>query len=186
MSKAFTKEDDGDTEDSAEKSGPDPLPSDSKNYMTPRGARALQEEYDQLMKVERPKIVEVVSWAAGNGDRSENADYLYGKRRLREIDRRLRYLTKRIDKLQVIDPCQQKSERILFGATVLVRDEEEREISYKIVGIDETDPPRGKISWVSPIGRALLQGKTGSVITLRTPKGEIDLEILRIDYSEID
>lgn len=189
MSKAFTKESDGADEgalDGAEEGGSDPLPRDAKNYMTPKGAKALQDEFDQLAKVERPKIVEVISWAAGNGDRSENADYLYGKRRLREIDRRLRYLGKRIDTLQVIDPASQKSDRILFGATVRVADEDGKELTYKIVGIDETEPNRGKISWVSPIGRALLQAQVGDGVTIRTPKGEVELEILQIEYHEID
>ena len=187
MSKAFTKEsDEGDAPDVPEETGSDPLPAGAKNYTTPKGAKALQNEFDQLAKVERPKIVDVVSWAAGNGDRSENADYLYGKRRLREIDKRLRYLTKRIDNMVVIDPQSQVSDRVLFGATVTTLDEDGKEVRYSIVGIDETEPARGKLSWVSPIGKALLQAREGDAVTIRTPRGERELEITKIEYCAIE
>jgi len=159
--------------------------SEVKNYITPKGAKAISDEIHSLLKNERPKIVETVSWAAGNGDRSENGDYIYGKKRLREIDRRVRFLTKRLDAVQVVDPAQQSSKVIVFGATVTVEDEDGKEKIYKIVGEDETDIKQGKISWRSPIGSALLGKKAGSSVTVRTPKGEIDLEILDFKFVDV-
>lgn len=153
-----------------------------KNYITPSGAEKLKSELHQLLHVERPALVQTISWAASNGDRSENGDYIYGKRRLREIDRRIRFLTKRLEAAQIIDPAQQRADRVLFGAQVRVCDEDARERSYQIVGIDESDPKAGKVSWISPIAKALLNAKVGDVVTLRSPQGEEELEILEVQY----
>ena len=183
MSKAFVKESDQDDDDGIEAEAP--VGPGGKNYITPPGFEKLKGELHQLLNVERPKLVETVAWAASNGDRSENADYIYGKRRLREIDRRIRFLTKRLEKVEVIDPCQQKADRVLFGATVTVEDEEGQRKVYKIVGIDETDAKSGKISWISPIGKALLQAKVGEQVSLRTPKGEVGLDVILIEYKTI-
>lgn len=185
MSKAFTREDD-DRDDDQDSDSPSPLPAGSKNYMTPKGEAKLRDELRELLYTQRPKLVETVAWAASLGDRSENADYIYGKRRLREIDRRIRFLTKRLENAEIIDPTQQKSETVVFGATVVIRDEEDRERTYRIVGIDETDGKVGKISWISPIGRALLRHKTGDTVTIHTPKGEEDLEIIEIRFVSIE
>ncbi|OFZ53650.1 MAG: transcription elongation factor GreB [Bdellovibrionales bacterium RIFOXYC1_FULL_54_43] len=184
MSKAFTKEQDSDSPVSQdEAAGPEPaLPTGFKNYMTPPGAARLREELKQLLHVERPELVKTVSWAASNGDRSENGDYIYGKRRLREIDRRIRFLTKRLESAVIVDPSVQNAERVLFGARVTVRDEEDRERTYRIVGIDEADVRNGDVSWISPIAKALLNAKVGDTVNLRTPRGEEELEILRIRY----
>ncbi len=185
-SKAFTKEDDqaDDRDDSPEVESP--LPKGSKNYITPAGAERLRSELKELVEKKRPEVVEVVAWAASNGDRSENADYIYGKRRLREIDRRMRFLTKRLEIAEVVDPTQQKSDRVVFGATVKVADENGKERVYKIVGIDETDAKVGKISWISPMGRALLKAKVGEAVTVKTPKGDEDLEILEIRFEAVE
>ena len=189
MSKAFTKETDDDGlggDDAAEEAAEFQIPQGTKNYMTSAGAERLKVELRQLLHEERPALVKTVSWAASNGDSSENGDYIYGKRRLREIDRRIRFLTKRLEASEIIDPAAQKADRVLFGAKVTVRrvdsDDDERERTYRIVGIDETDIPRGEVSWISPIARALLNAKEGEVVTLRTPGGEEELEILRIQY----
>ena len=186
MSKAFTKEDSGTAseqpgqEDDA--GGAPPIPAGSKNYMTPAGAERLRAELKDLLHQKRPEVVKTVSWAASNGDRSENGDYIYGKRRLREIDRRIRFLQRRLDAAEVVDPAQQVSDKVLFGATVTVGDEEGRSRTYRIVGIDEAEPARGAISWISPLARAVFNARVGDVVTLRSPKGEEDLEILRIEY----
>jgi transcription elongation factor GreB len=191
MSKAFTREDDGNDELEGlgdEEPGADEgeaAPVGTRNYMTPQGAQRLRDELHDLLHKERPKVVETVAWAAGNGDRSENADYIYGKRRLREIDRRLRFLQRRLDAAQIVDPAAQTADRVLFGATVTVQDEEAAERVYQIVGIDETDAKRGRVSWISPIGKALLQAKVGDVVLLKTPKGEEELEIIAIEYRAI-
>jgi len=191
MSKAFVKEDDlpeeelfADEEDDEVED--DAIPRGSKNYITPNGLNRLKTELHELLTVERPKLVETIAWAASNGDRSENADYIYGKRRLREIDRRIRFLQKRIDMAEVVDPTRQAGNKVLFGATVTVCGEDGTERVYKIVGVDETDAKVGKVSWISPIGRALLQATEGDVVTLKTPKGEEDLEILKVQYIPID
>jgi transcription elongation factor GreB len=181
MSKAFTKEDSGDSDDQDE--SPElKIPAGSKNYITPSGSERLKAELKKLLTEERPELVKVISWAASNGDRSENGDYIYGKRRLRQIDSRIRFLSKRIERFEVINPADVKSDRILFGATVTVSDEEEVEKTYQIVGLDETDPKIGKVSWISPIARALMNNKEGDVVSLKTPNGEKDLEIVRIRY----
>ena len=180
MSKAFTKE--SDRED-GELEEPDPLPAQAKNYVTAAGMAALHEEFRKLLYEERPKVVETVSWAAGNGDRSENGDYIYGKKRLREIDGRVRYLTKRIESAEVVDPARQKNrDQVFFGATVEYVRKDNTEHSVTIVGIDEADLANGKISWLSPVARALMRAHVGDVIELRTPSGPETLEVLSIAY----
>lgn len=197
MSKAFVNEDAGSeqdedlealdadvdsSEDDAQTKG---LRVGNKNYITPDGHAALKSELHELIAVERPKMVEVVSWAASNGDRSENADYIYGKRRLREIDRRIRFLQKRLDIAEVVDPEIQislQTKKVLFGARVQVTDEDGKPRNFHIVGIDETDISQGRVSWISPIGQALLQGVEGDTVTLRTPKGEEELVIRKVEY----
>jgi transcription elongation factor GreB len=181
MSKAFTKESDREDGDDAEEA--DVLPPQTKNYVTPAGLAALQEELRKLLHVERPKLVEIVSWAAGNGDRSENGDYIYSKKRLREIDARLRYLTKRIESAETVDPERQKNkDQVYFGATVeyVRKDNTKQEVT--IVGIDEADLASGKISWLSPVARALLRTRVGDVIEFRTPSGPETVEVLSIEY----
>lgn len=180
MSKAFVKEENEAEEELDLPEGPR---FSGKNYITPKGAKAVEKELETLRLVERPKIVETVSWAASNGDRSENGDYIYGKKKLREIDRRIRFLTKRMETFHVIDPSTQKSDQVLFGATVTVEDEKGTK-TYQIVGIDETEVERGKISWQSPIGKALLGKKRGDVVEIQTPGGELELEIIQIQYGD--
>lgn len=179
MSKAFTKEND----EEQELDEPDPLPAGTKNYMTPAGLAALQAEYRQLMKVERPKVVEIVSWAASQGDRSENGDYIYNKKRLREIDRRARYLGKRIESAELVDPRQQqKLERVFFGATVTYARADGGAVTVQLVGIDEADLDQGKINWMSPVARALMKAQVGDSVTLRSAAGSEVVEILAIRY----
>ncbi|MBB6253433.1 transcription elongation factor GreB [Nitrospirillum iridis] len=162
-----------------------PLPAGAKNYMTPEGFARMRDERQQLLRVERPKVVEVVSWAAGNGDRSENGDYLYGKKRLREIDRRIRFLTKRVESAEVVDPQLQKNRsQVFFGATVTYADEDDGRMTVTIVGRDEVDMDRNRISWVSPVARALMKARVGDVVIVRTPKGPAELEILEIRYPD--
>lgn len=181
MSKAFTKESDGEDGDDNDPEGA--LPKDVKNYMTPDGFLALKEELRTLLYNERPKIVEIVAWAAGNGDRSENGDYLYGKKRLREIDRRVRYLTKRIETAEVVDPAhQQHLQQVFFGATVCYARADDSEQTVVIVGVDETDIEHGRISWLSPVAKALMKARVGDEVTLRTPAGTEQVEIISIFY----
>ena len=181
MNKAFVKESDGDDDD--ELGGLPPIPPGAKNYITPEGHQRIREELLQLIDVERPEVVKVVHWAASNGDRSENGDYIYGKRRLREIDRRIRFLTKRLDLAEVVDPsAHHGSDQVFFGATVCYVNGAGDEHTVTIVGIDELDPLRGKISWVSPVARALTKARAGEVVTLRTPAGDDELEILAVSY----
>lgn len=162
-------------------------PGAPKNYMTPGGYARLKAELRHLLDVERPELVRVIAWAAANGDRSENADYIYGKRRLREIDRRIHYLTKRLDHAEVIDPANREAtDRIFFGATVTYRDEAGGEHVITIVGIDEADPARGLVSWVSPIARALLRRTVGEEVVVRTPSGEERIEILDVCYRAVE
>jgi len=180
MNKAFTKE--SDFEDD-EPEPPETLPANIKNYMTPAGFSALQQELQHLLRVERPKLVETVSWAAGNGDRSENGDYIYGKRRLREIDRRIRYLTKRLDHVVVVNPESQKNlTQVFFGATVTYAREDGTQKTVTLVGIDEIDLTVGKISWISPIAKALMKSQVGETIEFRTPAGFEIIEVLEIRY----
>jgi transcription elongation factor GreB len=153
---------------------------DAKNYMTPDGAKRLADELRKLVEVERPKVVQEVSDAAAQGDRSENAEYIYGKKRLREIDRRIHFLTKRLDAAVVVRQEEVRTDVVYFGATVEVEDEDGKRSRYTLVGADETDPSKGRLSWKSPIGRALLKKKVGDVVTVQRPAGEIDLEIIAI------
>jgi transcription elongation factor GreB len=182
MSKAFVKEtdDEPDLPDDAPQ-----LPSGLKNYMTPDGHRQMQEELRRLLREDRPKTVEVVAWAAGNGDRSENGDYLYGKKRLREIDRRIRFLSKRLETALVVDPAAQKNrEQVFFGATVTYANDAGAEKTVMIVGIDEADLDQGRVSWISPVARALLKAQEGDLVELRTPSGIERIEVLEIRYGE--
>lgn len=181
MSKAFTKETDGNDDEALDE--PAPLPVGVKNYITPAGLKRLRDELRQLRGVERPKVVETVSWAAGNGDRSENGDYIYGKRRLREIDRRIRFLSKRLEVAEMVDPAKQKKrDQVFFGATVTYVDAGDRERTVRIVGIDEARAEAGEVSWISPIARALLQARVGDVVEVRTPTGMEPIEVLKITY----
>jgi transcription elongation factor GreB len=153
-----------------------------KNYITPSGLTKLKEEYAELFHNERPKLVEVVSWAASNGDRSENADYIYGKRRLREIDSRLRFLAGRLEIAEIIDPKTLSGKTVVFGATVTLVDEDEVEKTYQIVGEDETDVHQGKISWRSPVAKSLLGKKEGDEVTLHRPSGEVTVQIEKVVF----
>lgn len=155
---------------------------EKKNYMTPVGFQKLKDEYHELLHKERPKVVETVAWAASNGDRSENADYQYGKKRLREIDRRLKFLTDRLDAAEVVDPTQVQSNKVVFGATVTIRDEEDEEKVYQIVGEDEFDPKKGMISWKSPIAKALLGKQVGDAVMVQKPAGPEEVVIEKIEF----
>ncbi len=157
-------------------------PDGVKNYITPAGYKRLNEELDHLWRKERPPLVETITWAAGNGDRSENGDYIYGKKRLREIDRRIRYLSKRLDSAEVVNNTDRDPERVYFGATVTVMNEDGDENTVTIVGVDELDPANGRVSWISPIAKALLRAALGDVVMLETPKGREELEIVTIRY----
>jgi transcription elongation factor GreB len=181
MSKAFTKESES-ADSEAEEA--DALPAHVKNYVTPAGLAALQEEFRKLLYEERPKVVEIVSWAAGNGDRSENGDYIYGKRRLREIDARVRYLAKRIESAEMVDPERQKNrDQVFFGATVAYARKDNTQQKVTIVGIDEAELANSKISWLSPVARALMRARVGDVIEFRTPSGAETIEVLSIEYA---
>jgi len=186
MNKAFVKEDNEADDDDDIVHEPD-APKGVKNYITPSGYQRIREELLKLIDVERPEVVNIVSWAAGNGDRSENGDYIYGKKRLREIDRRIRFLTKRLEKAEVVDPAAQTQlDRVFFGATVsLLRNGETRE-TIRIVGIDEVDPANRCVSWISPIARALIKSQIGDEVELKTPAGIDTLEILDVSYGESD
>lgn len=180
MSKAFIKETDVDED---EETGAPPIPAGSKNYMTPEGHQRMKDEFLHLIDVARPEVVNIVSWAASNGDRSENGDYIYGKRRLREIDRRIRFLSKRLDIAEVVDPrVHHGSDQIFFGATVVYENLQGEEMRVTIVGVDEFDPLQGKISWISPVARALTKARIGDVVTLKTPLGTDELTILDVSY----
>jgi transcription elongation factor GreB len=163
----------------------DPEDERPPRFITPAGFATIRAEYERLFGTERPKLVETISWAAGNGDRSENGDYIYGKKRLREIDRRIRFLTRRLDLAEVVDPAaREATEQIFFGATVRYAAEDGTEHRIMIVGIDEVDPARGRVSWISPIARAMLKAREGDLVRLETPAGRETLEILGVDYSE--
>jgi transcription elongation factor GreB len=182
MNKAFTKEPEGNDEDE-EQPGLPALPAGTRNYMTPQGYQRLRAELMTLLDVERPKMVETVSWAAKNGDRSENGDYLYGKKRLREIDRRIRFLTKRLDIAEVADPSvHHGSDQVFFGATVTYANTRGEERTITIKGVDEADNLQGEVSWVAPIARALLKAREGDEVQLMTPGGPEKLEVIAVSY----
>lgn len=185
MNKAFVKEtDNNDADDGAEVIVP-ALPQGAKNYITPEGFTRILDELKTLLDVERPQIVETVHWAAANGDRSENGDYIYGKRRLREIDRRVRFLTKRMEIAQVVDPSlHYGKEQVFFGATVTYAKEDGEEQTVTIMGIDEAEPLKGQVSWISPIAKALLKAHLGDEVKLQTPAGGEIIEVLEINYPE--
>ncbi len=180
MNKAFVKESDDEEDDAPEAAQ---LPAGTRNYMTVSGHRCLRDELIQLVKVERPNLVQVVAWAASNGDRSENGDYIYGKKRLREIDRRIRYLTKRVESAVVVDPAQQENvDQVFFGATVTIVDGDGGEASYQIVGVDEADAGQGRISWLSPLARALMKAREGDQVRFQSPAGWRILDVVEIRY----
>jgi transcription elongation factor GreB len=180
MSKAFTRETDRDDDEDTPVAPPPP---GGKNYITRTGYERLRAELMQLIDEERPKVVETVRWAASNGDRSENGDYLYGKRRLREIDRRIRFLTKRLEIAEVVDPSvHHGSDQVFFGATVTYADAQGEETCVTILGIDEADSAKGQISWISPVARALLKARVGDVVRLALPGGVQELEVLEVSY----
>jgi transcription elongation factor GreB len=184
MSKAFTKEDDTDAEEELPEAV-NALPAGVKNYMTPAGHARLEEELRHLTSVERPRVVEIVSWAAGNGDRSENGDYLYGKKRLREIDRRVRFLLKRLEIAEVVDQSRQTNrDQVFFGATVTYADARDAEHTVRIVGVDEARQEHGEVSWIAPIARALLRARTGDVVKVNTPAGIEEIEVVEIAYGD--
>jgi transcription elongation factor GreB len=185
VNKAFVKEADGleDAPDDDVEADSSALPKGSKNYITPAGHARLKAELTQLLDVERPEVVRTVAWAASNGDRSENADYIYGKRRLREIDRRIRFLIKRLDIAEVVDSGKQENpEQVFFGATVTVADRDGAEHRYRIVGMDEVDPSRGDVSWISPVAKALLKARLGDTVVIQTPGGVRELDIVDVKY----
>jgi len=188
MSKAFTKED-NDNDDDLDPADAElqALPS-KKNYITPKGFKRMQEELHLLLNKTRPDLTQVVAWAASNGDRSENADYIYGKRKLREIDRRIRFLSKRLEIAEVIDPAlvvPSSPVKVQFGATVTFAHEDGVKKTISIVGIDESEPGKGKVSWISPLAKVLLNQEVGDSVTFKFPKGEEELEVLKIEYREI-
>ena len=183
MSKAFTRESDEEFED--EPADPS-TPQVSRNYITPAGYARMRAELKQLLDVERPEVVRTVSWAASNGDRSENGDYIYGKKRLREIDRRVRFLIKRLEIAEVVDSAGRDVDQVFFGATVQYASRAGEERTVTIVGIDEVDPLRGRVSWISPIANALLKAREGDTVTLRTPAGPEELDILEVRYDPIE
>lgn len=180
MSKAFVKESEQDSEEFEQAQA---LPPGTKNYMTPQGFQALKTELKMLVEVQRPELVQTVAWAASLGDRSENADYIYGKRRLREIDRRIRFLIKHLENAQVVDPAEQRdAEQVFFGATVSISSAEGGRQTYQIVGVDEANASEGRISWVSPLARALFKSREGDVVRFQSPAGVREIEIVEIRY----
>ena len=181
MSKAFTRE----SEDE-EVLAPEPAPPPAKNYISPAGYARLKAELKQLIERERPEVVRTVSWAAKNGDRSENGDYLYGKKRLREIDRRVRFLIKRLEAAEVVDSAGRDSDQVFFGSSVRIKTKNGKEQTVTIVGVDETDTAKGRVSWISPVARALIKSREGDKVRLSTPAGPEELEILEVSYDPID
>jgi transcription elongation factor GreB len=185
MSKAFTRED-ATPEEDFEGEEENPIPAGAKNYVTPAGWQRMRDEVRWLVNSERPAVTRIVSWAASLGDRSENADYIYGKKRLREIDRRIRYLTKRLEAAEVVDPStREDTDQVFFGATVTYVNRANEECTIRIVGIDETDPAHHYVSWISPVARALIKAREGDTVTLRTPGGDEELEIVEVRYEAI-
>jgi transcription elongation factor GreB len=186
VSKAFTREDADAPPEEPDDEEANPIPPGSKNYMTPLGWRRMRDEVSWLVKEERPQVTSVVSWAAKLGDRSENADYQYGKKRLREIDRRIRYLTKRLEAAEVVDPStREETDQVFFGATITYETRDGTEHGIRIVGIDEMDATKGYVSWIAPIARALIKAREGDTVTLRTPGGDEEITILEVRYEEI-
>ncbi len=189
MSKAFTNEEPQEEQDDAPEDGT-PLPAGARNYMTPGGFGRMKGELEGLVQKERPELVATVAWAAGNGDRSENGDYIYGKKRLREIDRRIRFLVRRLDQAEVVDPIARRDDdnagQIYFGATVTVANATGDERTVSIVGVDEIDVSRGYISWVSPMARALLRAREGDSVTVRTPGGDEELDVVAVRYVPLE
>jgi transcription elongation factor GreB len=184
MSKAFVKESSEDEDDTPEAP---PIPAGAKNYMTVGGYRRLRGELSELVTAVRPEVVRTVSWAASNGDRSENGDYIYGKKRLREIDRRIRFLTKRLEVAEVVDPAQRgATDQVFFGATVVYAGADGASRQITIVGIDEVDPPRRRVSWIAPIARAMLKAREGESVQFQTPSGPETVEILEVRYESSD
>jgi transcription elongation factor GreB len=183
MSKAFTR--DGDENNTEVDTQVDASIPGGKNYITPAGAERLRAELKKLRYEERPEVTKTVAWAAGNGDRSENGDYLYGKKRLREIDKRMRFLAKRLEAAEVVDPLVINVEYVQFGATVSLRFEDDSEKTYSIVGVDEVEVNKGRISWMSPLARALLKANAGDYVTFHSPKGEQEVEVLAVVYKEL-
>ena len=186
MNKAFVRESDSDDDEDA-LSPSLQLPAGTRNYISPAGHARLRSELEELVKRERPKVVEIVAWAASNGDRSENGDYIYGKRRLREIDRRIRFLSKRLDNAEVVDPLRQgDNDQVFFGARVTVAEADGVESTYTIVGVDEADVARGRISWISPLARALIKAREGDSIRFQSPVGIREIDIIEVVYEIIE
>ena len=185
MNKAFVREGDGDDDEELEPALK--LPAGTRNYITPAGHARLKDELEHLVKRERPQVVEVVAWAASNGDRSENGDYIYGKRRLREIDRRIRFLTKRLDIAEVVDPLRQgDNDQVFFGARITVAEADGLENTYTIVGVDEADVTRGRISWISPRARALIKSREGDTVRFQSPLGIREIDVIEVVYERIE
>jgi len=185
MNKAFVREGDGDDDEELEPALK--LPAGTRNYITPAGHARLKDELEHLVKRERPQVVEVVAWAASNGDRSENGDYIYGKRRLREIDRRIRFLTKRLELAEVVDPLRQgDNDQVFFGARITVAEADGLENTYTIVGVDEADVARGRISWISPLARALIKSREGDTVRFQSPVGIREIDIVEVVYERIE
>ena len=182
MSKAFVRE----SEDDDEAPELQPSPPPARNYISPAGYARLKGELKQLVEVERPEVVRTVSWAAKNGDRSENGDYLYGKKRLREIDRRVRFLIKRLEAAEVVDSAGRDSDQIFFGATVAMKTSSGEKRVITIAGVDETDSARGRVSWISPVAKALIKAREGDTVFLKTPAGPEELEVLEVSYRPIE
>lgn len=184
MNKAFVRESDGEDDEALQPALR--IPAGARNYITPAGHARLKDELEHLVKRERPHVVEIVAWAASNGDRSENGDYIYGKRRLREIDRRIRFLSKRLDIAEVVDPLRQgDNDQVFFGATVTIGEADGGEHTYRIVGIDEADASAGRISWISPLARALIKSREGDSIRFQSPVGVREIDILEVRYETI-
>ena len=188
MSKAFTREPDSPADDD-DLEAASPLPAGARNYMTPGGFARMKAELDRLVARDRPEVVATIAWAASNGDRSENGDYIYGKKRLREIDRRIRFLIRRLDAAEVVDPLARRdddaADQVFFGATVTVASARGEERTISIVGVDEIDTARGYVSWVSPIARALLKAREGDTVVLRTPAGVEELDVVAVRYEPL-
>jgi len=182
MSKAFVRE----PEDDGEEPLAGPAPAPARNYISPGGYARLRGELKQLVEIERPEVVRTVSWAAKNGDRSENGDYLYGKKRLREIDRRVRFLIKHLEAAEIVDSAGRDSAQIFFGSTVTIKTRNGEKRTITIVGVDETDTAKGRVSWISPVAKALLKAREGDSVLLKTPAGPEELEVLEVRYDPID